>query len=192
MSKKNAKSPSDEKLVEDMNKGNLSPDDKALDETYLDPISCLSTEGEPKKKLKRTGFGITKQIKRINEAIFRFENGGIILEDGSKVEPLSDEEETQLEKGLLKFFKDTITPLTAEEAREYGITEFVYIRRAIAMRQARANGISPEEFLETEKKDRELAMRGQIAFKETSIKALESGDKDFIKELNKTMKLLNQ
>jgi len=191
MDEKNAKSP-DDKLVQDMNKGNLSPEDKALDDTYLDPLSFFSEDGKPRKRLKRTGFGITKQIKRIGELTFRFEQGGKKLEDGELIEPLSDKEEKQLEYELKTFFKDTLTPITKDEIENYGFTEFIYIRRAIEMRQARANGVSPEEYVKNEQKDRELAIRGEVALKEQAIKALEIGDKDFISELNKTKELLGQ
>jgi hypothetical protein len=191
MDEKNAKSP-DEQIVQDMNKGNLSPIEKALDETYLDPLSFFSVEGKPKKKLKRTGFGITRKIKQLGELMFRFENGDKTLENGEKVEPLSDKEEKQLEKELIKFFKDTLTPLTNEESESYGFTEFIYIRRAIEMRQARANGVSPEEYVRNEGKDRELNYRGQVALRERAIKALEDGDKDFIIELNKTKEILEE
>jgi len=191
MDEKNAKSP-DDKLVQDMNKGNLSPEDKALDDTYLDPLSFFSEDGKPRKRLKRTGFGITKQIKRIGELTFRFEQGGKKLEDGELIEPLSDKEEKQLENELKTFFKDTLTPITKDEIENYGFTEFIYIRRAIEMRQARANGVSPEEYVKNEQKDRELAIRGEVALKEQAIKALEIGDKDFISELNKTKELLGQ
>ncbi len=185
--KKNAKSP-DEQLAEDMNNGYLTPDEKAIDTTYLDPISYFGED----KKLKRTGFGVTLQLKKLGELIFRFENEGKTGSDGNLIQSLSDEELDKMEKEFKSFFKNTITPLTADEVKDYGITEFIYVRRAIHMRQARANGITPEEFLKQEKEDNELGRRAGIAEQTMMLTAMEKGDMDFIKKAIEAVKTIRE